>query len=134
MTGKQIKTYKKRLAVIVKQCNEIRLSNDEDKQKQKKLDSMVGNFSELAIDVCAPIQFGKEIIELREILNKAYEKKSMEEKLKVIEAIIKLYYQNILFALQTEMMFNACVSSKWSCFFAAVATISACISIILTLL
>jgi hypothetical protein len=38
---------------------------------------------------------------------------------------------NIHIVLQTELMFNACVFAKWSCFWAAVAAIAACISIIL---
>lgn len=35
--------------------------------------------------------------------------------------------------LQTEMMFNACVFAKWSCFFAAVAAIVACASVVLNM-
>jgi hypothetical protein len=48
--------------------------------------------------------------------------------------------QNIHTALQTEMMFNACVFAKWSCFCAAVAAgislitaIAACVSIVVML-
>lgn len=48
------------------------------------------------------------------------------------ERICKEISDNILYKLQTEMMFNACVSAKWSCLFAAVAAIAACISIGLT--
>jgi hypothetical protein len=40
--------------------------------------------------------------------------------------------RNIHITLQTEEMFNACVFAKWSCLFAAVAAIVACISVILT--
>ncbi len=36
---------------------------------------------------------------------------------------------NIYMVLQTEMMLNACVSAKWSCLFAAIAAIVACISV-----
>lgn len=39
--------------------------------------------------------------------------------------------RNIHLTLQTEEMFNACVFAKRSCFWAAVAAIAACISIIL---
>ena len=35
--------------------------------------------------------------------------------------------------LQTQMMLNACVSAKRSCFWAAVAAIAACISIVVML-
>jgi hypothetical protein len=36
--------------------------------------------------------------------------------------------------LQTEMMLNACVSAKRSCFLAAVAAVAACFSIILSVI
>ena len=42
-------------------------------------------------------------------------------------------YEKIQTVLQTEMMLNACVSAKRSCFWAAIAAIAACISVILTL-
>jgi hypothetical protein len=35
--------------------------------------------------------------------------------------------------LQTKMMLNACVSAKWSCFWAAIAAIASCISVLLVL-
>ena len=41
---------------------------------------------------------------------------------------------NIHTVLQTEMMLNACVSAKRSCFWAAVAAIVACISVILSVI
>jgi hypothetical protein len=40
---------------------------------------------------------------------------------------------NIHIVLQTEMMFNACIFAKRSCFWAAIAAIAACISVILVL-
>jgi len=43
-------------------------------------------------------------------------------------------FEKIHTVLQTEMMLNACVSAKQSCFLAAIATIAGCISIIVTLL
>ena len=36
-------------------------------------------------------------------------------------------------SIQTEMMIKACIYAKWSCFFAALAAIVACIGIILTM-
>jgi len=42
-------------------------------------------------------------------------------------------FLNIHTYLQSEMMFNACVFAKWSCFWAAVAAIVACIGVILTM-
>ncbi len=40
---------------------------------------------------------------------------------------------NIYTMLQTEMMFNACIFAKHSCFWAAIAAIAACLSVILVL-
>lgn len=36
-------------------------------------------------------------------------------------------------AIQTEMMIKSCVYAKWSCFWAAVAAIVSCVSVILVL-
>ena len=36
-------------------------------------------------------------------------------------------------SIQTEMMIKSCIFAKWSCFWAAVAAIVACISVILVL-
>jgi len=132
MTNEEIEKYKQRLIVIVKQCNELRLNNIGVVQKRSTLDSIIDDYHKLAIDVCAPVQFDKEIIELKHILEKAFEENSLEEQLKVLEAITMLYYQNILYTLQTEMMLNACVSAeksselaKRSCRWAAIAAIAA---------
>ena len=35
--------------------------------------------------------------------------------------------------IQTEMMIKSCISAKWSCFWAAIAAIVACISVVLVL-
>jgi hypothetical protein len=49
------------------------------------------------------------------------------------EIDIGLAIQNIYNYLQTEMMSDSCNKAKWACFWAAVAAIVACVSIILTL-
>ena len=46
----------------------------------------------------------------------------------LVDALIR----NIHMVLQTEMMLNACISAKRSCFWAAIAAIAACFSIILS--
>ena len=48
-------------------------------------------------------------------------------------AFVDKITRNIHIVLQTEEMFNACVFAKWSCLWAAVAAIAACISVILFL-
>jgi hypothetical protein len=97
----------------------------------------------------------KEIEEIKQKLYEIQKTPGNEEQLKRIVAIAKrigasippyllnneeiptrnninFVTSNIHIVLQTEMMFNACVSAKWSCFFAAFAAIAACISVILT--
>lgn len=49
------------------------------------------------------------------------------------KADIGLAAQNIYNYLQTNMMLNACISAKRSCFWAAIAAIAACISIVVML-
>jgi hypothetical protein len=49
------------------------------------------------------------------------------------KAFIDETIRNIYTMLQTEMMFNACIFAKHSCFWAAIAAIVACISTILVL-
>jgi hypothetical protein len=127
-TNREIKKYKQRLAAIVRKFNEPPVENETIEQQLGKKDSIVGDFQELAIEIDAPAHLGQEIRDLRQMLMEAFEKKSDGEKLAAIGAVGKLYYQNILYALQTEMMFNACVFAKRSCFWAAVAAIAACLS------
>ena len=79
----------------------------------------------------SPKPLGKANRDLRQMYIEAMEKDSYRDGLAALEEICRLYYQDILYALQTEMMFNACVFSSWSCFFAAVAAVVACLSIIL---
>ncbi|MCJ7730183.1 MAG: hypothetical protein MUO27_09950 [Sedimentisphaerales bacterium] len=47
--------------------------------------------------------------------------------------IINEISSNIHIVLQTEMMFNACIFAKRSCFWAAIAAIASCISVLLVL-
>jgi hypothetical protein len=131
MTNREIKKYKQRLATIVRKFNEPLLENETTEQQLRKKDSIIGDFQELAIDIDAPEHLGQEIRDLRQMLTEALEKKSDGEKLAVIGAIGKLHYQNILYALQTEMMFNACVSAKHSCAWAALAAIISFVSLVL---
>jgi hypothetical protein len=133
MTNKEIKKCKQRLAAIVAKFNELPVGSETIEQKLKKLDSIVDEIHKLVMDIGAPRLLGKENRDLRQMLMEAFEKKSDRDKLAAVEEICKLYYQDILYALQTEMMFNACVFAKWSCFLAAVAAIVACVSIIVML-
>jgi len=133
MTNREIKKYKQRLAAIVVKFNELTVGSDTIEQQLKKGDSIVGEFHELAMDIGAPRLLGKKNRDLYQMFMDAFEKEVDRDKVVAIEEVGNLYYQDILYALQTEMMFNACVFAKWSCFCAAVAAIVACISVILTM-
>jgi hypothetical protein len=49
------------------------------------------------------------------------------------EPLVNEIIRNIHTVLQTEVMFNTCVLAKWSCFWAAIAAIASCISVLLVL-
>jgi len=133
MTNRKIKKYKKRLAEIVIEFNELAVGSETIEQQLKKMDSIVGEFHKLAMGIGVPRLLGKENRDLRQMFIEAFEKELDRDKLIAVEEVGKLYYRDILYALQTEMMFNACVSAKWACRWAAVAAIVACISVILVL-
>lgn len=133
MTNRKIKENKRRLATIVAKFNELTVGSETLEQQLKKVDSIVGEFHELAMDIGAPRLLGKENRDLRQMFIEAMEKKLDRDKLATVEEVGKLYYQNILYALQTEMMFNACAFAKRSCFWAALAAIVACITVLLAM-
>jgi len=132
MTTREIKKYKQRKNVIVAKFNE--LGSETIEQELKKRDSIAGQFHKLAMDIGAIRLLGKENRDLHQMFMEALEKKLDRDKLAVVEEVCKLYYQDILYALQTEMMFNACAFAKWSCFWAAAAATVSLVSLLLVLL
>lgn len=75
----------------------------------------------------APISVG--CGELKKIMQKA--KTPMPEA--GMDSIKDKCIKSLHTTIQTEMMIKACIYAKWSCFFAALAAIVACIGIILTM-
>jgi hypothetical protein len=75
----------------------------------------------------APISAGCE--ELRKIMQKAETSMPVAGMDSIKDKCIKSLHT----AIQTEMMIKSCISAKWSCFWAAVAAIVACISVVLFL-
>lgn len=75
----------------------------------------------------APISAGCE--ELKKIMQKA--EASMPEV--GMDSIKDKCIKGLHAAIQTEMMIKSCTYAKWSCFWAAVAAIVSCISVILLL-
>ena len=133
MTNKEIKEYKQKLSEIVAKFNEPLVESETIEQELKKKDSTIGELADLAREIRSPLFIGIEIRDIRQLLEEAYKKKIDGDKLTAVGALFKISYQNILYSLQTEMMFNACISAKHSCFWAAVAAIVAFISVVLVL-
>lgn len=148
MTNRQIEKYKNQLTEIVK---EHKLEKGECLVKYlKKLTDSIKKLQKLSETVGARSYIGIGLSDLDEIL------KSDEKDLQKFTGnigrrdnyivIVKEISDNITYKLNTEMMFNACVSAKesselarrscniakWSCIFAAIAAIAACVSIVLT--
>ena len=148
MTNREIERYKNQLTEIMK---EHKLEKSECLVKYlKKLADSIMKLQELSETVGARSYIGIGLSDLDVIL------KSDEKDLQKFTgnigrrdnyiAIIKEISNNITYKLNTEMMFNACVSAqesselarrscniaKWSCIFAAIAAIAACVSIVLT--
>jgi len=133
MTNQEIKEYKQKLTEIVARFNEPLVESGTITQELKRKDSIIGEFQDLARDIGSPAFLGIEIRDMHKMFEEAREKKNDREMLATIEALGKIHYQNILYSLQTEMMFNACIFAKRSCFWAAVAAIVALISVVLVL-
>ncbi len=55
------------------------------------------------------------------------------ERIVIYDEVYEELSRNIYYALHTEEMFNACVSAKWSCFWAFIAALAGCISVLLVL-
>ena len=137
MTNREIKQHKDDLATILKELRyeeETKLGQHIQKlahgvKKLQKLSEVIGARRYLgtglgrmdAILACTEREAGEKY--------SGFDAKNESE---TYECICKEISDNILYKLQTEMMFNACVSAKWSCLCAAVAAIAACISIGLT--
>ena len=83
-------------------------------------------------DILAEIEkapFSAGCKELAEIMQKAGTSMPVAGMDSIKDKCIKSLHASI----QTEMMIKSCNFAKWSCFWAAVAAIVACISVILTM-
>jgi len=135
MTNKQIKKHKESLCTIIMGINIP--ENEPENIRLEKLYEVIKKLQKLADDVCACKYYGTALRDISDILDETKERifpsknELQTKKYAELEDIYKEICRNIYNALQTEEMFNACVSAKWSCFCAAVAAIAACVSIVL---
>jgi hypothetical protein len=101
------------------------------KSQREKADEIMASTKELQKILSeieeAPINVGCE--ELRKIMQKVGAPMPTTGMDSIKDKCIKSLHTTI----QTEMMIKACIYAKWSCFFAALAAIVACIGIILTM-
>jgi hypothetical protein len=119
MTNQEIEKYKKELATITKEINIAK--NEPLGQRLKKLQEAVKKIQKLADDVSTYKYYQGQLPDDNDLGSCS-----------ICEKIYKEIYHDIHCTLQTEEMFNACVSAKRSCRWAALAAIVACISVILT--
>jgi hypothetical protein len=124
-TNKEIEKYMTELSKLSKDVNESRTVADWFK-RLSDLEKLRPQFETLAANVGAPLLSANIL---------AANIRTVDGRTAVanVELYIGELTNNINNTLQTKMMFNACTSAKWSCFFAAVAAIVACISVILTM-
>jgi len=134
MTNKEIKDYKQKFADIQKDVNKA--EKEQLKERLKKLYEGIKQLQSLADVVCATKYLGTDLKATDQLCatkeqNLSPYESQFRENIALCEEIYKELCHNIYYVLQTEEMFNACVSAKWSCFWAAVAAIAACISVLL---
>ena len=134
MTNRDIKKYMDERAVILKElCYE---RGTELKQYMLKLVDGIKKLQRLSEIVDARKYMGFGLSDMESMVRVAQSEQlnggshAYKKKCDTYENICKEMSDNILYKLQTEMMFNACVSANRSCLFAAVAAIAACISAI----
>jgi hypothetical protein len=132
MTNKEIKDYKQKFADIQKDVNIA--EKELWKERLKKLYEGIKQLQNLADVVCATKYLGtdlKGIDELCALKQNSFNELWFREKIALCEKIYKELCHNIYYVLQTEEMFNACVSAKWSCFWAAIAATVSFVSLVL---
>ncbi len=139
MTSGEIREYKNELWQIIKRFNKSFSGIQDDKTLYDNRISIYEQITSLAEKIGASKCIGTGYANIE---------KSVRESpggdfavvSGALEAMITEIIGGINDALQTEAMLNACVSAeqssttaKWACFWAAVAAIAACISVILVL-
>ena len=141
MTNREIRKYEDDRVLILK---ELKMEKNESwEQHLTKLGDGIKKLQRLADTIGACKYLGSELRNIDEMLTCAEEERfsgaghsdaivACRNKCAAYEAICSEINNNIVYKLQTEMMFNACVAAKWSCICAAIAAIAACIGIGLT--
>jgi len=125
MKIKEIEKYEQELTELLKAVNESRTVADWI-QRLSDLEKLRPQFETLAANVGAPLLSANIL---------AANIRMVDERTAVanVELYIGELTNNINNTLQTKMTLKACLFAKRSCFWAAVAAIVACISVILTM-
>lgn len=133
MTNQEIKKHKEELVKIRTGLNIA--ENDPLEQRLIKLVGGIKKLQKLADVVGAYKYFGTGLRDIDGLLTFAEKKQFpfqgtsiLIEKCAEYETICNEIHDNIIYKLQTEMMFNACASAKWSCRWAAAAAILSFVS------
>src|SRR4030042_1947938 len=128
MTNREIEKYKDELATILKQVQ----YDKKQREYYLQLANGIKELERLADIINARKYIGVELnridslmVEVKESKDPNFRNIELKHKCSAYEHIIKEISDNISYKLQTETMFNACVSAKRSCRWAAVAAIFA---------
>lgn len=131
MTNKEIKKYRQKFSKIK---NEVNITEKEPlNERLRILVEGIKKAQKLADDICAIKYLGTDL----KLMEGFYASQKLSpvsedqfrDKISIAEEIYQELCRSVYIELQTEEMFNACVSAKHSCFWAAIAAIAACISI-----
>jgi len=123
MTNKEIEKYEQELTKLSKALDELRTVQDAGERYPRVL-NLYQRLQTLAANIPAPLSNAN-------MLNT--DMKIGKGITVAVESNCGELINNIHRALQTKIMFNACVLAKWSCFWAAIAAIASCISVLLVL-
>ena len=126
MKNKEIKKNEQRLIKLTENLNKC--ACEDWKLRYEQLSGVYAELKSLAASVGASIILGADILNIDKIVGSDVQSQCIR-----LEAFIGELHNNIHYALQTKMMLSACFSAKRSCFWAAIAAIAACITVILTL-
>ena len=142
MTNSEIEKYKEELSTILK---EIKYDNNQETY-YLQLANGIKKLEGLAEISNSRKYVGVELYDIDSLMDSVEKNKesnvnntTLKNKCSAYKDIIKEISNNITYKLQTEMMFNACISAeessklaKRSCRWAAIAAIAACIGTIIT--
>lgn len=124
----RVKEIEKNEQELIRLTKELNNCGADWRQRCEQLSAIHVDLKSLASSVGASLVLGATILNVENVDGSDAQSQCVR-----LEAFIGELLNNMHYTLQTEMMLNACISAKRSCFWAAVAAILACFSVILTM-